>query len=218
MRTLPTLLLALFFTAVATQASSTASTAPTPAPATHTVLLVGDSLSSAHRIPADAGWVTLLQQRLDRSSSHAPTVINASRGGKTVTDALKELPGLLASHHPQVVLLELGANDAILGASPAELRQHMLQLIDMAKASGARVALLGFEIPPQLDQKGCARMLHDTYAELAREEHVVLLPSLMAGISDHPALLLDDGVHPTASAQALMLDNAWPTLRPLLLN
>jgi acyl-CoA thioesterase-1 len=145
-------------------------------------------------------------------------VINASRGGKTVTDALKELPGLLASHHPQVVLLELGANDAILGASPAELRQHMLQLIDMAKASGARVALLGFEIPPQLDQKGCARMLHDTYAELAREEHVVLLPSLMAGISDHPALLLDDGVHPTASAQALMLDNAWPTLRPLLLN
>lgn len=216
MRPLSSLLLMMLFTTSAAHAFSDASTVP--ATASDTVLLVGDSLSSAHRIPAEAGWVTLLQQRLHRDSSHAPTVINASKGGKTMTDAMKELPALLASHHPQVVMLELGANDAILGAPAAELRQNMVRLIEMARASGARVALLGFEVPPQLDQKGCARMLHDTYAEVARQEHVILLPSLMAGISDHPALLLDDGVHPTAAAQTLMLDNAWPTLKPLLLD
>ena len=216
MRPLSSLLLMMLFTTSAAHAFP--DTRPAPAAASDTVLLVGDSLSSAHRIPAEAGWVTLLQQRLHRDSSHAPTVINASKGGKTLTDAMKELPTLLANHHPQVVMLELGANDAILGAPAAELRQNMVQLIEMAKASGARVALLGFEVPPQLDQKGCARMLHDTYAEVARQEQVVLLPSLMAGISDHPALLLDDGVHPTAAAQTLMLDNAWPTLKPLLLN
>lgn len=216
MRPLSSLLLMMLFTTSAVHAFSGASTVP--ATASDTVLLVGDSLSSAHRIPAEAGWVTLLQQRLNRDSSHAPTVINASKGGKTMTDAMKELPALLASHHPQVVMLELGANDAILGAPAAELRQNMVRLIEMARASGARVALLGFEVPPQLDQKGCARMLHDTYAEVARQEHVILLPSLMAGISDHPALLLDDGVHPTAAAQTLMLDNAWPTLKPLLLD
>lgn len=215
MRAFSSLLLTMLFatsTVHALPATSTVATAP------DTVLLVGDSLSSAHRIPAEAGWVTLLQQRLRHASSHAPTVINASRGGKTMAEALKELPALLAAHHPRTVMLELGANDAILGAPAAQLRQDMLQLIAMAKASGARVALLGFEIPPQLDQKGCARMLHDTYADVARQEHVVLLPSLMAGISDHPTLLLDDNVHPTAAAQAMMLANAWPTLKPLLLN
>ena len=111
MRTLSTLLLTLLFTAVATRAFSAASTAPMPAPATHTVLLVGDSLSSAHRIPADAGWVTLLQQRLDRSSSHAPTVINASRGGIVDEDAMVDAleAGRLAGagldvwrHEPQI--------------------------------------------------------------------------------------------------------------------
>ncbi|HET6432364.1 GDSL-type esterase/lipase family protein [Dyella sp.] len=210
MRSIVTALLA------AVLASSVAPvTAATAQPAT-TVLLVGDSLSSAHRIPTEAGWVTLLQHRLDSGPDRGTVVVNASRGGKTLADAQAELPGLLARHHPQVVVLELGANDAILGASASELRQRMVGLIDMAKASGARVAVLGFEVPAQLDRDGVAHMLHQSYAEVARQEQVALLPSLMAGVSDHPALLLDDGIHPTAAAQAIMLDNAWPTLKPLL--
>lgn len=94
----------------------------------------------------------------------------------------------------------------------------MTRLIDMAQASGARVVLLGFEIPAKLDKDHCADMLRQVYARVALEEHVTLVPSLMAGISDKPALLLDDGVHPTAVAQTRMLDNAWPVLRPLLIN
>ena len=183
-----------------------------------TVLLVGDSLSSAHRIPVEAGWVALLRERVDHATASPPSIVNASRGGKTLADALQELPNLIASHRPRLIVLELGANDAILGASRQTLEQNMTKLIDMAQASGAKVALLGFEIPAKLDKDHRADMLRQIYTQVAQEEHVALLPSLMAGISDKPALLLDDGVHPTAAAQVLMLDNAWPMLRPLLID
>jgi acyl-CoA thioesterase-1 len=216
MRLLSSLLLALIFAASLAHASPSSATG-TSGPS-QTVLLVGDSLSSAHRIPAEAGWVNLLRQRVDRAMPTPPSIVNASRGGKTMADALKELPGLIAAHHPRLIILELGANDAILGASRQTLEQDMTRLIAMAQASGAKVAVLGFEIPPKLDKDHCADILRQVYVHVTKENHVALLASLMAGISDKPALLLDDGVHPTAVAQVRMLDNAWPTLRPLLLD
>jgi acyl-CoA thioesterase-1 len=216
MRLLSSLLLALTLATSLAHASPHAATGSPDS--SRTVLLVGDSLSSAHRIPAEAGWVNLLQQRVDHTTTTPPLIVNASRGGKTMTDALKELPGLIAAHHPRLIILELGANDAILGANRLTLEQNMTRLIDMAQASGAKVALLGFEIPAKLDKDHCADVLRKVYTHIAHEQHLALLPSLMAGISDKPALLLDDGVHPTAVAQVRMLDNAWPVLRPLLIN
>jgi acyl-CoA thioesterase-1 len=216
MRLLPSLLFALTLATSLAHASPSAATRPSDP--SRTVLLVGDSLSSAHRIPAEAGWVNLLQQRVDHATTTPPSIVNASRGGKTLTDALKELPDLIATHHPRLIILELGANDAILGASQQTLEQDMTQLIDLAQASGAKVVVLGFEIPAKLDKDHSADMLRGVYTRVAQAKHVALLPSLMAGISNKPALLLDDGVHPTAVAQVRMLDNAWPTLRPLLIN
>jgi len=197
-------------------AGTSQAAAATPAP--KTVLLVGDSLSSAHRIPAEAGWVVLLQHRLDRATPAPPVIVNSSRGGKTLTDALQELPALLTAHRPQLVIFELGANDAILGANQQDLQRNMALLISRTKASGAKVAMLGFEIPPTLDKNDSAQTLRRAYAHIQQSQQIVLLPSLMDGISNDPALLLDDGVHPTAAAQARMLDNAWGTLRPLLLD
>lgn len=217
MKSLHATLFALF-TLVAIPLASAANSVAAATPPTRTVLLVGDSLSSAHRIPAEAGWVNLLQQRVSAASTTAPKIINASRGGKTLTDALKELPGLIAAHHPRLVILELGANDAILGASRQQLETDMTHLINMAQASGAKVAVLGFRIPPKLDKDHCADMLAGVYQRIQHDKQIVLLPSLMAGISDQPALLLDDGVHPGVDAQKLLLDNTWATLRPLLLN
>jgi len=181
------------------------------------VLLMGDSLSSAHRIPAEAGWVHLLDLRLKATDPSAPALINASRAGKTMAEAIQEMPALLARFHPQAVILALGGNDAFLGASDDQLRGDLNRLIDTAREAGARVAVLGFEIPPKLDQNHCGARLRAVYAQVARDRHVVLLPSLMAGVSDKPALLLDDGVHPSVAAQALVLDNAWDTLRPFVL-
>ncbi|UGB39288.1 GDSL-type esterase/lipase family protein [Frateuria soli] len=183
-----------------------------------TVLLVGDSLSSAHRIPVESGWVQRLQDRLKLASATPPVIINASRAGKSMADALAELPGLLAAHHPDAVILELGGNDAFLGASEAQLHRDLVRLIDMARDAGARVAVLGFEIPPKLDHAHCGARLSAVYRQVAGEQNVVLLPSLMAGVSDQPSLLLDDGVHPTAAAGERMLDNAWSTLKPFLLD
>lgn len=183
-----------------------------------TVLLLGDSLSSAHRIPVESGWVHRLQDRLTLASATPPVLINASRAGKSMTDALAELPGLLAKHHPDAVILELGGNDAFLGASEMQLHRDLSRLIDLARNAGARVAVLGFEIPPRLDRDHCGARLSAVYRRVAGEKNVVLLPSLMAGVSDHPSLLLDDGVHPTAAAGARVLENAWGTLKPFLLD
>lgn len=216
MRLLSSVLLTL--TLVASLAHAPPSAATSSPSQRRTVLLVGDSLSSAHRIPTEAGWVNLLQQRINAASTEAPEIINASRGGKTLTDAMKELPSLIAAHHPRLVILELGANDAIPGASRQDIERNLASLIDLAQASGAKVAVLGFRIPPKLDKDRCADMLDKVYQRIQRDKHVVLMPSLMAGISNRPALLLDDGVHPGVEAQKLMLANAWPTLRPLLTN
>lgn len=183
-----------------------------------TVLLVGDSLSSAHHVPVESGWVSLLDRKLHATTAKPPAIVDASRGGKTMTDALTELPGLLAAHHPQAVILELGGNDAIVGAGDAQLRQNLSRLIDMARDAGARVAVLGFTIPPKLDRDGCADRLSKVYREVARDKHVALLPSLMAGVSDTPGLLLEDGVHPNLDGQARVLKNAWPMLEPFLLH
>jgi len=186
-------------------------------PPPRTVLLLGDSLSSAHRIPVESGWVSRLQARLNAASPIPPVVVNASRAGKSMTEALEELPGLLARHHPDAVILELGGNDAFLGASEVQLRGDLSRLIDLVRDAGARVAILGFEIPPRLDRDHCGARLRGVYRQVAHDKEVMLLPSLMAGISDHPALLLDDGVHPTAAAGQRMLDNAWGVLAPFLL-
>lgn len=188
------------------------------ADAPRTVLLVGDSLSSAHRIPEESGWVSLLQARLRKATATPPVIVNASRGGKSMADAIEELPGLLAQHHPQAVIFELGGNDAFLGASEEQLRQNLTRLVDMAHAAGARVAVLGFELPPRLAQGDRGTGLRNAYRQVARDRQIVLLPSLMAGVSDRPALLLDDGVHPSAAAQPLVLENAWGTLKPFLLD
>lgn len=218
MRLHSSFLLALLLAVPLAHARPAASHATATTDARPTVLLVGDSLSAAHRILPETGWVVLLQHRLDAATPHPPFIVNASHGGKTLTDALKEMPALLAKHHPATVILELGANDAFFGADQNELEQSLTQLIEMAKASGAKVALLGFELPPVLDKHHNASALRNAYADVQKQQKIVFLPSLMAGISNKPALLLDDGVHPTAAAQVLMLDNAWDTLRPLLVN
>lgn len=183
-----------------------------------TVLIVGDSLSSAHRMSESEGWVALLADKLATESRTPPTIVNASRGGKTLTDALEELPALLSQHRPEVVLLELGGNDAILGAQRAPIERDLTRLVDLAQASGAQVAVLGFAIPPAFDRNGSADLLREAYASVAKQKRIVLLPSLLGDISADPLLLQDDGIHPNATAQPRVLANAWPTLRPLLVD
>lgn len=179
------------------------------------VLVVGDSLSAAHNIPAASGWVNLLQQRVKQQITPPPAIINASISGETTAGALTRLPGLLEKHRPSVVVIELGGNDALRGLTPAQLRGNLEKMIVASQKAGAKVLLLGIDVPPNYGPAYRQR-LRKTYAELARQYDVPLLPFLLEGVALKPNLMQADGLHPTAAAQPQVLDNVWPLLKPLL--
>jgi acyl-CoA thioesterase-1 len=181
----------------------------------HAVLVVGDSLSAAHNIPAASGWVNLLQQRVNQQIKPSPAIINASISGETSSGALTRLPGLLQKHRPSVVVIELGGNDALRGLTPAQLRGNLEKMILASQAAGANVLLLGIDVPPNYGPAYRQR-LKQVYADLARQHKVALLPFLLEGVALQPGAMQADGLHPTAAAQPRVLDNVWPLLRPLL--
>jgi len=179
------------------------------------ILVVGDSLSAAHNIPVNAGWVSLLDQRLKQQMKAPPAVINASISGETSSGALTRLPGLLQKHRPGVLVIELGGNDALRGLSPAELKANLEKMIVQGQAAGAKVLLLGIDVPPNYGPAYRSR-LRQAYADLATAQHVALVPFLLEGVALQPQLMQSDGLHPTAAAQPSVLDTVWPALKPLL--
>jgi acyl-CoA thioesterase I len=179
------------------------------------VLVLGDSLSAEHNLPRGSGWVALLEDRLQREFDQPPKVVNASISGETSAGALRRLPALLAEHRPGVVVVGLGGNDGLRGLPPAQLRDNLGRIVTLSRAAGARVLLLGIDLPPNY---GAAyrRRFTAVYHDLAREHGVALLPFLLEGVALAPGLMQADGVHPTAAAQRRLLENVWPKLQPLL--
>ncbi|GAA0695300.1 acyl-CoA thioesterase-1 [Dyella sp. SG562] len=179
-----------------------------------TVLVLGDSLSAAHNIAAAQGWVHLLEVRLG-DMEPGWTAINASISGETSLSGRNRLPALLEKYHPGVVVLELGANDGLRGLPLPALRENLAAMVDAAQKSGARVLLLGIELPvnygPQYRDG-----LRAIYADLARDKHTALVPFLLEGVALDPSLMQDDGLHPTAAGEPKVLDNVWKALHPLL--
>ncbi len=180
-----------------------------------TVLVLGDSLSAAHNIPADAGWVSLLDKRVRQQSKTPPRIVNASMSGETTAGALTRLPGLLAKEKPTVVVIALGGNDALRGLTPAQVQGNLEKMLLASRAAGAKVLLLGIDVPPNYGPAYRQR-LAAAYRALADTYKVPLLPFLLEGVALRPGLMQADGLHPTAQAQPKVLDNVWPLLKPLL--
>jgi len=180
-----------------------------------TVLVLGDSLSAAHNIPAGQGWVSLLEQRLRRELRDPPAVVNASISGETSAGALARLPDLLRKHRPTVVVIALGGNDALRGLPPAQLRGNLERMATLSRQAGARVLLLGIDVPPNYGPAYRER-LRRTYAEVAQAQGAALVSFMLEGVALEPGMMQADGLHPTAAAQPRVLDNVWPALRPLL--
>lgn len=180
-----------------------------------TVLVLGDSLSAAHNIPAGQGWVSLLEQRLRRELRDPPAVVNASISGETSAGALARLPDLLRKHRPTVVVIALGGNDALRGLPPAQLRGNLERMATLSRQAGARMLLLGIDVPPNYGPAYRER-LRRTYAEVAQAQGAALVPFMLEGVALEPGMMQADGLHPTAAAQPRVLDNVWPALRPLL--
>jgi acyl-CoA thioesterase I len=190
---------------------------PTVARGRAPVLVVGDSLSAEYGLERGSGWVALLQQRLARDKV-AVEVVNASISGDTTSGGRTRLPGLLAQHKPGIVVLELGGNDALRGLPLSMTQANLQAMAQAAKAAGARVLILGMQVPPNYGQKYAADFA-GLFAAVAKAEGAALVPFFLAGVADGPeadALFQPDRIHPSAQAQPRMLDNVWPALKPLL--
>jgi acyl-CoA thioesterase I len=180
----------------------------------HTILVFGDSLSAAHGLRPEQGWAALLVARL-KTQGYGYEVVNASVSGETTTGGLARLPRELSLTRPGIVILELGANDALQGLPLNLARQRLAGMIRLAETAGARVLLVGLLIPPNYGPR-YTKEFSDMYPVLAQQFHTGLVPFLLKGVALDPHLMQQDGLHPNARGEPLVLDTLWPYLRTML--
>ncbi|MCO8588714.1 arylesterase [Burkholderia multivorans] len=196
-------------TGFARAAAAPASTAGQPV-----IAVLGDSLSAEYGLPRDTGWVALLRQRLATERIDY-SVANASVSGDTTSGGRARLPAVLQRLKPSIVVVELGANDALRGVPLATTEQNLRDIVADARRAHAKVVLVGMYVPsnygPDYTQK-----FHAVYTRLSKELDLPLVPFLLAGIENKPDMFQSDQIHPTQQAQRVLLDNVWPTLKPLL--
>ncbi len=179
------------------------------------ILVMGDSLSAAYGIEQREGWVHLLQQRL-QAQGYPHRVANASISGETSSGGLTRIGPELEKHRPAIVIIALGANDGLRGLSLKAMRHNLGSMIERARAQDARVLLIGMQLPPNYGP-AYNRRFRQIFSELAREHDTALLPFLLEGVAERRELFLEDGLHPNAKAQPLILERVWRVLEDLLL-
>jgi acyl-CoA thioesterase-1 len=191
--------------------SAAAATAPPERPA---LLVVGDSLSAEYGLKRGTGWVALLEQKLQAEKIGAD-VVNASISGDTSSGGRTRLPALLAQHRPTLVVIELGGNDALRGLPLDMTRDNLLAMPRLAQQSGAKVLLLGMQVPPNYGRDYTQRFAR-MYTEVAKTTRAALVPFFLKGIADAPDSLVwfqADRIHPKEAAQPRMLANVWPAIK-----
>lgn len=192
-------------------ASLPAHSAPANAPK---ILVFGDSLSAAYGIPKEQGWVALLQQQLkEQSLNHQ--VINASISGETTSGGVTRLKKLLELHQPDFIMIQLGANDGLRGLPVADMRRNLTAMIELSQQSGVKVSLLGIMIPPNYGPR-YTQEFRESYTLLAQQYKLPLVPFLLEGVAGKSEFIQEDGLHPTSTAQPIVLDNVWKVLAPQL--
>ncbi|MFC5605325.1 arylesterase [Variovorax soli] len=181
------------------------------------ILVVGDSLSAEYGLKRGEGWVSLLEKRM-ADQRIAASVVNASISGDTTSGGRSRLPALLAQHKPTHVILELGGNDALRGLPLKSTEDNLNQMTRAAQAAGAKVLLVGMQVPPNYGGD-YTRKFEALFQSVAAANKAALVPFLLKGVADAqeaPALFQADRIHPAAVAQPRMLDNVWPELKKLL--
>jgi acyl-CoA thioesterase-1 len=179
-----------------------------------TVLVVGDSLSAAFGIAQKDGWVQLLQQRLS-TRYYKANVVNASISGETTQGGLSRITGLLDKYQPDIVLLELGGNDGLRGLPLSLMKDNLDRIIQIILDRDIKLILVGIELPPNYGPFYTDKF-HQIYEDLAEKHAIPLIPFLLKGVATKPDLMQEDGIHPRANAQRMILDNVWPYLKPMI--
>lgn len=187
---------------------------PSAAFAVRTLLVFGDSISAGYGLPTNSGWVHLLQQRLDKAAPDY-RVVNASISGETVGGGRRRIQSALEQHAPDIVVLQLGANDGLRGARIDMLQSDLEAIVAAIHKRNARVLLVGMRIPPNYGADYVERFAR-VYTAVAGKFKLALVPFLFEGFGDRHELFQPDDIHPTRAAQPLMLETVWKKLEPML--
>lgn len=184
--------------------------------ASKTIVVLGDSLSAEYGLARGEGWVNLLQKKLEAEKISA-TIVNASISGETTSGGAARLQALLDKHKPAVVVIELGANDALRGLSLIATQQNLRGMVAAAQKAKAKVLLVGMQIPPNYGTD-YTRQFADLFPKIAKETKSALVPFMLKGVADQAdtTLFQADRIHPAAVAHPIILNNIWPQLKPLL--
>jgi acyl-CoA thioesterase I len=180
------------------------------------ILIFGDSLSAGYGIDVDQSWAAMLQARLE-SQGYEHRVVNASISGDTTESGAARIDAALAGFSPSLVILELGGNDGLRGIPPATMKTNLGAIVRKCRAAGAAVVMLGIRIPTNYGPR-YREEFESVYRELAAEYAVPWIGFFMQGIVGNEELMQDDGIHPNAAAQSILLDNAWPVIHEALGN
>ena len=212
------LLIGAPFTAHAQPGSTVAGT-PTlntvdPSSAERAVLVLGDSISAGYGIQREQGWVHLLDQALAQREDNWKAV-NASISGETTGGGLARLPGVLSEHNPDIVVIELGGNDGLRGYPVNKIRANLKAMVDLVQASGATPMIVAMRIPPNYGPR-YTQAFDQVFGEVAKAKETLYVPFLLEKVALADNLMQEDGIHPTAEAQPLLLDAVWRSLEPLL--
>jgi len=178
------------------------------------IVVLGDSISAGYGIEVSQGWVALLRNQLQ---THTPpySVHNESISGDTTAGGLARINPALQRHHPDVVIIELGANDGLRGLAPTLIKSNLTELVNRAQKAGAKVLLLSMRIPPNYGKR-YTDMFYDIYPSLAKDLKIAYVPFILEDVALVNDLMQADGLHPNAKAQSLIVEKIWPQLKPLL--
>lgn len=176
-----------------------------------TVLVFGDSISAGYGLDQQKGWVHLLSEKLTRENLEFQ-VVNASVSGETTDGGLLRLPKSLEIHQPDLIILELGGNDGLRGYPVGRIKKNLGEMIELGLDAGAQVLLIGMVLPPNYGQR-YTKSFEAVFAELAEQYDIGFVPRLLEGVETRRRLIQRDGIHPTAEAQPLILEDVWPALK-----
>lgn len=175
------------------------------------ILVIGDSISAAFGLKKSEGWVALLEKELAGKYQ----MVNASISGDTTSGGRYRLAKALDHYQPKFVIIELGGNDGLRGTPVKQIRANLQAMVNMVKDAGAQAILLGMMIPPNYGERYTSAFA-SIYAELASEMNIPLVPFLLEGVAGIGGMMQDDGIHPTAAAQPIMMHHVKEVLAPLL--
>jgi len=180
------------------------------------ILILGDSLSAEYGIARDSGWVKLLEKSINqKNATEQIKIINASISGETTSGGLKRLPQLIEKDQPDLIILELGANDALRGLALEATKENIRNMILQAQRAKAKVLLLGMEIPPNYGRP-YRQQFKAVFKELADLYGVPLIPFFLEPIAHQRELFQSDGLHPNEQAQDALMQPVKHALVPML--